>query len=533
VARAPLELTGSGEIVPSASPGMMPRTAIRMVIALCALVLLADIAGPEPTQALTPLGSQISSGRRSQAYYESAMLAQDAAVARIKAQTRQTRRALKVAQRSLKGATARYRQRVRTVAVRQARLADMEARYAGTPPEEIPEWYLDRRREVRREMGTAVRHRKAAARQLRRAQRVRRARQSRLGSLKRQRRASVARREGAEGGLAAYIVRLTGLAQQRAEARSHAQLAMGATFAWPAVGRLSQTYGCTGFRLNPRRGSCRHFHDGLDIVAGSGSPIRAAADGVVAFAGWNPWDEGGRAWIMVVSHPDGYVTRYGHLLPGARVRVGQFVRQGQAIGRMGSTGKSLGTHLHFELLRGGSTQNPLAYLPAGMVSPKVSRGPGHRSGKATHRKHRAGSKRARRADRRDQRRERRQRAAAKAAQATDAMAVGTAPGAGFTRSATLLVEESLTDAATIVCQVIEDSRRADPGTVTTSPDDAARRAAISAGALDQGVVDPCDAVNEAPSGLVGASTGRQRMVASSVALGEAPIRGTVTLPRLE
>ena len=141
------------------------------------------------------------------------------------------------------------------------------------------------------------------------------------------------------------------------------------------VGRLSQTYGCTGFRLNPPRGSCRHFHDGLDIVAGYGSRIRSAADGVVAFAGWNPWDEGGRAWIMVVSHPDGYVTRYGHLLPGGRARVGQFVRQGQAIGRMGNTGKSTGTHLHFELLRGSTPLSPWAYLPAGMVTMKPAKAP--------------------------------------------------------------------------------------------------------------------------------------------------------------
>ena len=165
----------------------------------------------------------------------------------------------------------------------------------------------------------------------------------------------------------------------------------GNSFSWPAVGRLSQTYGCTGFRLNPPRGSCRHFHDGLDIVAGYGSPVRTAADGVVAFAGWNPWDEGGRAWIMVVSHPDGYVTRYGHLLPGGRARVGQFVRQGQAIGRMGNTGKSTGTHLHFELLHGSTPLSPWGYLPAGMVTIKPAKHPGRQA----NRKHERGGKRAR------------------------------------------------------------------------------------------------------------------------------------------
>ena len=113
--------------------------------------------------------------------------------------------------------------------------------------------------------------------------------------------------------------------------------------------------------------------------------IHAAADGVVAYAGWNPWDEEGRAWIMVLSHPDGYVTRYGHLIAGGLARVGQFVRQGEAIGRMGNTGKSTGTHLHFELLRDDTTVNPWAYLPAGMVTMKVARHhAGH--GRGTHRR---------------------------------------------------------------------------------------------------------------------------------------------------
>lgn len=444
-----------------ANPGALPRTAIRIVIVLFAVLVLSGLPVPEDTLALTPLGNQISSGRRSQAYYESVMLAQDATLARIKAQTKVTRKAYKQARKAVGRSARAYRGRLRIVEVRRERLAQAEARHKDTPPEEIPESYVERVRSLRRSLGKAERQRAASARQLRISQRVRKARKYRLGLLKRQRRAAVARRESAEGGLGAHIVNMTRLAHQRAELVTRARPALGGTsFSWPAVGRLSQTYGCTGFRLNPRRGSCRHFHDGLDIVAGHGSPVRTAADGVIAFAGWNPWDEGGRAWIMVVSHPDGYVTRYGHLLPGGRARVGQFVRQGQAIGRMGNTGKSLGTHLHFELLRGNSPLNPWSYLPAGMVEPTVRRGPGRKAGKATSRRHKAGHRKGvSRAERRERKQERRRerREARAEARAQAELDERSRAGAGLGDPVTALFESSLDDATTILCEALESS----------------------------------------------------------------------------
>ena len=131
---------------------------------------------------------------------------------------------------------------------------------------------------------------------------------------------------------------------------------------WPTRGRISQSYGCTGFYLSPPRGSCRHFHDGLDIVSYRGSPIRSAAVGVVSYIGWNPWDQHGRAFMIVVAHPGGYETLYGHVLPTRRVRVGQLVKKGEVIGYMGNTGRSTGVHLHLELRRGRTTLNPLAFL---------------------------------------------------------------------------------------------------------------------------------------------------------------------------
>ena len=369
------------------------RLPTRAVAALCALALLTGAMVMPETVTGTELGDQISSSRRSQSYFESLMLGQDAVIAGILQQTRETSRALKEARRGITRSKRALRLASAGVLRRAAHLAELEARYAGSPPEGVPAGYADRVRTVRREVAQAQARRQNIGQQNRTWVRLRGARQDRLNVLRRQRRAAVARRESAEGGLGAYIVQLTRLAQERAEILSSVRLsAVGSAFSWPSIGRIAQNYGCTGFYLNPPRGSCRHFHDGLDIVAGYGSRVRTAADGVVAYAGWNPWDEGGRAWIMVVSHPDGYVTRYGHLLPGGLAHVGEFVLQGQAIGRMGNTGNSLGTHLHFELLSGGTAVSPWDYLPAGMVLEKAK--DGKRSGKQADRsRHRKGKAR--------------------------------------------------------------------------------------------------------------------------------------------
>jgi murein DD-endopeptidase MepM/ murein hydrolase activator NlpD len=358
-----------------------------VVVSLCALALVIGALEVPGAEAATELGSQISSSRRGQSYFESAMLSADAAVAAIKAQTKVTRRALREAKQAITRSKRAHRLATAVVRQRAGRLAELEAMHAATPPEQVPPGFADRVRSVRAELRRAQVRRQSIGQRFRTVIRFRSARQHRLNVLKRSLRGAVARRESAEGGLGSYIVQLTRLAAQRAEIQSNVQLSIsGPGFTWPSVGRIAQTYGCTGFYLNPRRGSCRHFHDGLDIVSGYGSRVHSAADGVVAYAGWNPWDEGGRAWIMVVSHPNGYVTRYGHLIPGSLARVGQFVRQGEAIGKMGNTGRSLGTHLHFELLRGNTPLSPSAYLPSGMVTMKVAK----HGGKKADRKHKRG-----------------------------------------------------------------------------------------------------------------------------------------------
>ncbi|HEY9763842.1 MAG TPA: peptidoglycan DD-metalloendopeptidase family protein [Trichocoleus sp.] len=122
-------------------------------------------------------------------------------------------------------------------------------------------------------------------------------------------------------------------------------------YIWPARGVLSSGYG-------PRWG---RMHRGVDIAGPVGTPIFAAANGVVVRSGWN---SGGYGNLVDIQHPDGSMTRYGHnsrLL----VRAGQQVRQGQQIAEMGSTGYSTGPHLHFEIhIPGNGTVNPVAYLPS-------------------------------------------------------------------------------------------------------------------------------------------------------------------------
>lgn len=115
---------------------------------------------------------------------------------------------------------------------------------------------------------------------------------------------------------------------------------------WPVYGPISSYYGSRG-------GS----HTGVDIAARSGTAIRAAASGNVTYAGY----QGGYGKFIIVNHGNGIVTRYAHC-SSINVSVGQRVAAGQTIGTVGSTGRSTGPHLHFEVLAGGSFRNPLSYL---------------------------------------------------------------------------------------------------------------------------------------------------------------------------
>ena len=364
----------SGELVPLVSPIAWSHSAVRLVVALCAFTLLATaVVGSTQPVVAADVGGQISLNRSGQLYAESAMRTQDGVIVSLKAQRKDTKKALKQVKRTRARYKARLKSAESTLSVRIRHLAEVDAlhEYAAEAPD--PEQYQARLKKLRQRVRMAQRHKQAMARGVRVYTRAIAAKRARLNSLGRARRAAIARRESAEATLAARIVQMTRLAAVRAESESTVTLSGAGSFSWPTTGRISQVYGCTGYPLNPRRGSCRHFHDGIDIVDAYGTPVRAVAVGVVAYVGWNPWDEGGRAWIVVVVHPDGYVSRYGHMIATQRVRAGEVVHTGQVIGKMGNTGRSTGTHLHFELLRGGKDVNPLGYLPAGAVKIRVDK----------------------------------------------------------------------------------------------------------------------------------------------------------------
>ncbi len=113
-----------------------------------------------------------------------------------------------------------------------------------------------------------------------------------------------------------------------------------------------------GYRADPFTGHGA-FHAGVDFAGKPGSRVIAVGPGVVSFAGWKQ----GYGNVVEITHPTGYVTRYGHNSRNL-VRVGQSVQKSDAIAVIGSTGRSTGTHVHFEVLRDGNVLNPTKYLAA-------------------------------------------------------------------------------------------------------------------------------------------------------------------------
>ncbi len=129
----------------------------------------------------------------------------------------------------------------------------------------------------------------------------------------------------------------------------------GGKLGWPTIGAysISSRYGYRNFGDG--------WHGGIDIVrpgGSSGCTVVAAESGTVTFAGW--YGSGG--YTVIINHGGGLTTMYCHMQPGLKVRTGQYVSRGQAIGKIGATGYVTGAHLHFEVKVNGNNVNPAPYL---------------------------------------------------------------------------------------------------------------------------------------------------------------------------
>ena len=141
------------------------------------------------------------------------------------------------------------------------------------------------------------------------------------------------------------------------EANLYRMAAEKLPFSMPVRSAFRYTSGY-GSRNDPINGGNR-MHEGTDFAAGVGTPIYATADGVVSHAGWS----GGYGRLIKIQHEFGYETRYAHLSE-IRVSVGQRISRGDRIGDMGNSGRSTGSHLHYEVRQSGRSTNPMTFIRA-------------------------------------------------------------------------------------------------------------------------------------------------------------------------
>ncbi|HSD66450.1 MAG TPA: LysM peptidoglycan-binding domain-containing M23 family metallopeptidase [Vicinamibacteria bacterium] len=135
----------------------------------------------------------------------------------------------------------------------------------------------------------------------------------------------------------------------------------GVVFAWPVSGEVNSPFG-------PRR---LGWHGGIDIAAERGTPVRAAAPGLVVMSGW----EARYGRVVKIWHVEGLMTVYAHNHENY-VRVGDWVERGQILGTVGATGRATAPHVHFEIRLDGKKYDPLFWLPpAGPVGVATSTAP--------------------------------------------------------------------------------------------------------------------------------------------------------------
>lgn len=154
-------------------------------------------------------------------------------------------------------------------------------------------------------------------------------------------------------------------ASRAASARAGSSAAGSGDVVWPVRGTITQHFGPTTCTLEPSATvnghTYAHYHDGLDIGAVLGTPVRSMAAGTVEFAGRYP--DG--AMVVRVRHADGSVALYAHLQPELAVKAGDTVHAGDTLGQVGMTGHTTGPHLHLEFTSDGRKVDPLAVIQAG------------------------------------------------------------------------------------------------------------------------------------------------------------------------
>jgi len=147
------------------------------------------------------------------------------------------------------------------------------------------------------------------------------------------------------------------------------ELLLEPPLSWPIAGAyITQPFGPSELLLEPPLGPYAHFHTGIDLAARLGTPVTAAAEGVVVAVAHTQVGYGN---YVIVAHGGGIMTLYGHLLE-TDVRVGDHVARGQRVGLEGTSGMSTGPHLHFELRVNDQVTDPRPYLPPlnGQTTPR-------------------------------------------------------------------------------------------------------------------------------------------------------------------
>ncbi len=122
---------------------------------------------------------------------------------------------------------------------------------------------------------------------------------------------------------------------------------------WPVRGGVSSRFGKRGWR---------HFHSGIDIPAPKGTPIKAVAGGLVVVSGKSLDGYSRYGKIVIIEHGDGIRTVYAHNEKNL-VKAGECVKAGEVIAEVGSSGNASGSHVHFEIRKGGKPVDPIKYLP--------------------------------------------------------------------------------------------------------------------------------------------------------------------------